>query len=139
MSRESFGVSGFRIFRYNCFMQLPLGFGHLDFEDWARGVVSAFITGGAGAVTSAFSVTAIDSDHFPAGGLKFFEVAAMVFCVTGFMNMMAFLRTKPLPDIKTVVKTVEVTAAAGTAPKVVTTFQETSTQPVVDSGEGKTA
>ena len=90
-------------------MKLPLGFGTLDLTDWIRGLVSAFVTGGAGAVTSAFSVTAIDPDHFKMGGIKFFEVAGMVFAVTGFLNMMAFLRTKPIPEASQDTKSIAAT------------------------------
>jgi len=41
-------------------MNLSLGFlGDVDLTDWVRGLLGGFITGGAGAVTSAFSAAAI--------------------------------------------------------------------------------
>ena len=114
-------------------MKLPFGFGDLDTSDWIRGMVAAFIGGGAGAVTSAFSVTAVDPEHFQMGGTKFFEVAGMVFLITGFLNMMAFLRTKPIPDMKTVTTAVATTMQPGQPPKVVTTVQETHVEPVAET------
>jgi len=105
-------------------MDMPLGLGRIDLGDWVRGVVAAFIGGGAGAVTGAFSVTTIDPDHFKMGGTKFFEVAAMIFAVTGFLNMMAFLHQKPLPEMKTV--------ATGTVTEI---HQEPRTPAPIDTTE----
>lgn len=116
-------------------MTLPMGFGKLDFADWARGVIAAFITGGAGAVSSAFSVTAIDPDHFKMGGTKFFEVAASVFLITGFLNMMSFLRTKPLPEMKTVVTELKQEIKPGTTATVTEIHQEPRTPAPVDTSE----
>ena len=116
-------------------MDMPLGLGRIDLGDWVRGVVAAFIGGGAGAVTGAFSVTTIDPDHFKMGGTKFFEVAAMIFAVTGFLNMMAFLHQKPLPEMKTVATGTQKTLPDGTVKTVTEIHQEPRTPAPIDTTE----
>lgn len=45
-------------------MNLPLGFGRLDVSDWVRGLMAAFISGGASAVTSGVTVNMLDPEHY---------------------------------------------------------------------------
>ncbi len=111
-------------------MQLPLGFGELDFGDWAKGLISAFVSGGATAVTGGAAVTMVDPDHFAVGTSKFIEVTAAMFLMSGTMSMFAFLRTKPIPDVKTITTAVATTVQAGLPPKIVTTVQETHVEAV---------
>jgi hypothetical protein len=116
-------------------MQLPLGFGALDFgnlefQEWMRGWVSAFISGGAGAVTAGFVVGANDPQHYNLATLKFYELVGSVFLTSGLLSAMNFWRTKPLPDAKKREVTVEVTEVKGKPVATVTTTKETSIVPV---------
>jgi hypothetical protein len=93
-------------------MTLPLGFGTLDWSDWLRGVISAFIGGGAGAVTSGIVVSLGDPQQYNMGTQKFYVLVGSVFLMSGLMNLMAFLRNKPIPDIiKTTTDTISVTTS----------------------------
>jgi hypothetical protein len=87
--------------------QLPAGLGNLDWSDWIKGIVAAFVGGGAGAVTSGVVVSLGDPQQYNMGTQKFYVLVGTVFAMSGMMNMMAFLRTKPLPDVKQRETTVE--------------------------------
>jgi len=115
-------------------MKLPLGFGELDFSDWLRGLLAAFITGGSSAVVSGVVVTANDPQHYALGTVKFFEVVGSVFLVSGTLNMFSFLRTKPLPELKVVTTTVQKTEPLRPSGTVVTTVAETHTEPISPDG-----
>jgi hypothetical protein len=105
---------------------LPAGFGDLDWSDWIRGLVSAVVSGGAGAVSAAFVTAAQDPAKMGIGSLNSIELMFSIFFVTGLFNMFAFLRTKPIPDVKTVVTTVRKVEVAGNPPATTTTtVQET--------------
>jgi hypothetical protein len=103
--------------------QLPLGFGTLDWSDWLRGVISAFVGGGAGAVTSGVVVSLGDPQQYNMGTQKFYVLVGSVFLMSGMMNLMAFLRNKPMPDVKTVT-TVETVEHQAHPPATVTTTVE---------------
>ena len=112
-------------------LTLPLGFGDLDFSDWVRGLVAAFISGGASAVTSGIVVSVKDPDHYAPMTHNFFELVGAVFVMSGIVSAMAFLRNKPLPEVKTVTTTTQKTEKVGEPPaKVVTTVQETHVEPL---------
>ena len=108
-------------------MKLPLGFGSLDWSDWGRGVIAAFIGGGSSAVTAAFVAPALTPD-LAAGTGKWFALVGSMFAMSGTINMFSFLRTKPLPDLKTVTTTVSSVTAPGTPPITVKTVAETHTE-----------
>lgn len=109
---------------------LPLGFGNLDFQDWIRGLVAAFIGGGA----SAFVSGIVNMVNHPGESIwrsEFWGSVTSVFVLAGLVNMMMFLRTKPMPDMKQVEKTIQITTPApGAPPKVVETVKETHEEPV---------
>lgn len=113
--------------------KIPLGFGNLDFSDWLRGLVSAFIVGGSSAVTSGVVVSLKDPVHYAPGTLDFFELVGAVFAMSGLMGAMAFLRQKPLPDLKQVEQTVQTTSVSGKPVSTVTTTKETSVVPTNSS------
>jgi hypothetical protein len=83
-------------------MNLPNGFGRLDFSDWLYGLGAAFIGGGAGAVSAGLGVSMLDPKDWNLGTGKLYALVGSVFVINGLLNMMAFLREKPLPDIKAV-------------------------------------
>jgi hypothetical protein len=112
-------------------MKLPAGFGELDFTDWIRGLVSAFVSGGASAVTTAVVAPAL-TPELAAGTAKFFILVGSVFVMSGVIGMANFLRTKPIPDLKTVTKMAQtVTELSPTSIKV-NTVTETHTEPVTE-------
>ena len=85
-------------------MKLPLGLGTLDWSDWARGLVAAFVSGGASAVTTGVVVSIKDPVHYATNSKDFFELVTSVFVMSGIMSGMSFLREKPLPGTKTTVE-----------------------------------
>lgn len=117
-------------------MQLPLGLGRVDFTDWLRGLLGAFIQGGASAVTASFVASSLTKD-LSIGSAKFFELVATVFLINGTMGFFSFLRDKPLPELKTVTTTVQTTEKVKPAATIVTTVQETHQEPVIEPVDPK--
>jgi hypothetical protein len=76
-------------------MNLPNGFGRLDFGDWLYGLGAAFIGGGAGAVSAGLGVSMLDPKDWNLGTGKLYALVGSVFVINGLLNMMAFLREKP--------------------------------------------
>lgn len=105
-------------------------FGTLDLADWFRGLIGGFIQGGAGAIVTSMAITTIDPMHFNVRTGAFYTLAGTVFAVNGALGAASFLSKKPIPDLKTVVTTVQKTQILPGAPPttVVTTKQETSEQ-----------
>jgi hypothetical protein len=104
--------------------QLPAGLGSLDWSDWIKGIIAAFISGGAGAVTSGVVVSVGNPQQYNMGTQKFYVLVGSVFLMSGVLNMMAFLRTKSIPDVKQRETTVE--SMGG---QVKTTIKETEMVP----------
>jgi uncharacterized membrane protein HdeD (DUF308 family) len=77
--------------------------GDLDFSEWLRGLVAAFISGGASAVTGGFTVSALDPRDYnlQEGMPRLLLLMGAMFLVNGILSMMLFLRQKPVPDHKT--------------------------------------
>jgi len=119
-------------------MQLPLGFGQLDFGDWLYGLFSGFISGGATAIVSTFGVSAIDpGDVNLQHPSKFFAIMGVIYLVSGVISAANFLVKRPLPSVKTVTTTQETTKVTADPPtKVVTTVAETHTEPIKGTGDG---
>lgn len=113
-------------------MKLPLGFGELDFEDWFRGLIASFISGGASALTSGFTVSAMDPKdyNFQTGFSKLMSLMSAMFLVNGVMSMALFLRNKPVPDMKTIKMTTETTTVGAKPIVEVKTVEETHVESV---------
>ena len=110
-------------------MNLPLGFGDVEWDDWIRGILAAFIGGGA----SAFSAGVADILNHPGTSIwnrEFWSVVSTTFVIAGLIALFAFLRTKPIPDKKVVTTTIETTTQKGAPPKTVKTIEEKQTVPV---------
>lgn len=111
-------------------INLPLGFGSIDFSDWVRGLLSAFIGGGASAVTSGIVVSLKDPVHYAPGTLDFFQLVFAVFAMSGLVSAMTFLRQRPIPELKQVITTTKTIDDGLLTPnKVITTVQETHIEP----------
>jgi len=116
-------------------LTLPAGFGNLDFTDWLRGLVSAFVSGGATGASAAFVGSTLTKD-LAVGTSKFFIELLAVFTISGTLSMLNFLRTKPIPDMKIVTTTVQMAQQSLNPPAtVVTTIAETHAE--TTSGEPK--
>lgn len=69
-------------------------------QRWLKGIVSALIQGGSGAVVSTITGAVIDPDKLNpmTQTLHFFELGTSVFLVTGILHIMMFLQQHPVPD-----------------------------------------
>jgi hypothetical protein len=112
-------------------MNIPL-IGQLNWSDWLRGVIGGFIGGGAAAITSAGTLTALDPAYFaqhPPGFVM--TLMGTLFITNGVIGMMLYLKQNPVPGVKEVTTTVEtVKQAVPQGPKVTTTVQEKTTEPI---------
>ena len=112
---------------------LSLGpFGQLDFDEWALGLWSATISGGASAVVSGLGLMIIDPNDFNMHSGKLWIVAGQLFLFNGFLGAMNFLRNRPAPTMKKVETTVQKTEipAQPKATTVTTTVKETQVVPI---------
>ena len=112
-------------------MKLLGDFDDLDIAEWLRGAIAAFVSGGASAVTSGITVSAIDNKDYNLGegSGKLLVLMTTMFLVNGFMGLMFFLRQKPVPDHKVVERTVERTIQKPEGVQVIETVKETHTEP----------
>jgi|SRR5579872_5309718 len=119
-------------------MRISAGwFGDVDTIDWVRGLVSAFITGGSSAGSAALVALAQDPQHYAIGSANSFRMAGGTFLVSGVLAMLNFLRTRPLPELKTVETTVKTIEQPSQAPVTVTTVKETQQVPIAPPGGEK--
>ena len=74
-------------------------YGKLEWGAWFYGLVSGFIGGGAGAVTSGAVVSMMDSTgHFVLGGAASLKLMGVCFLVNGAFSTFFYLKQHPLPD-----------------------------------------
>lgn len=112
-------------------MNLPMGFGKLDWSDWIRGIFAAFIGGGATAVSGAFALVLNDPKDFNIQTGMFWTTVTTMFVISGFINLMMFLRSKPVPEYKVVTTTTtETTQKKAPAGQIVKTVEEVEKVPV---------
>jgi hypothetical protein len=69
----------------------------LDWSGWGRGLLGAFVSGGAGAIGAASGVTAMDPSHDLAGW-RLFGVMGIAFLSSGIISLAKYLQTHPVPD-----------------------------------------
>lgn len=111
--------------------QLPGNIGYLDWSNWAYGLVSGIISGGASAVVSGMTVVAMDPSDYNFHTGKFYTLVALLFLVNGTMGAMMFLRNQPLPSKITVKETDTTETRRNPASVIVKHERETTTIPVV--------
>lgn len=70
-----------------------------SFETWIYGLFSAFIGGGASAVTAGVSGSMIDPEKFNlnAGLVNVLKLTGACFVLNGLLTMFAYLKQSPLP------------------------------------------
>jgi len=78
-------------------MQIVKAAATINVATWVRGVVGAFISGGAGSVAAGFSATVLDKNH----DLNILALMGMTFLLSGIVSLAKFLQTTPLPEITT--------------------------------------
>lgn len=71
----------------------------LDWTHWLYGLASAFIGGGASAITAGVSAIGIDPDHFnlQQGVWHTLELMGAVFIISGALSAFAYLKQSPVP------------------------------------------
>ena len=69
-------------------------------SDWFLGIMRSIISGGAGAVSSAFSVSFIDPKdwNFSSEPGHMLELMGWTFLFTALIHMAAYLQSHPVPD-----------------------------------------
>ena len=103
--------------------------GNLDFSDWVRGLLSAAISGGSSAVSGGAGASLLAPEHFNIHNGQLYELVIGMFCFNAFISLSKFLALHPLPDLKTVTTTVEITTQGNQAPKTVETVAEVHQEP----------
>ncbi len=105
--------------------------GSLEIGKWVRGLLSAGISGGASAASSAIVLPSLDSDHFGVFTHKWWQGLVAFFGVSAITSILKFLNAQPLPEeMKTVTSTVETTQKKPSGAVVTKTVQEVKTVPV---------
>lgn len=71
----------------------------LDWSGWVRGVVGAFVSGGAGAIGGATGATMLDPMTFNLNtGLGVtMKLMGVAFLISGIVSLAKFLQTSPVP------------------------------------------
>lgn len=104
--------------------------GNLDFSDWVRGLVAAFIGGGAGAFSAGLSAIIVDQHDFNIYTTKFWQLVFGTFVIGGLVPFFAYLHQKPVPDVKKITNITQTTTVGDNPPKVVETVKETHVEPL---------
>jgi hypothetical protein len=110
-------------------MNILAALNSLDVDAWIRGLLSAGISGGASALTGGLVVTGLDPAHYSFQTHQFWVLTGSLFMANAVVSMAKFLQGQPLPGIKQVEKTVEITQSPKKPPVTVTTVKETSIEP----------
>ena len=105
-----------------------MGTMQLNWQGWAYGLVSGFIGGGAGAISTGFAQVLIDPAHADVHHL--FLLMGTSFLVAGALTSAAYLARSPLPPAEpTITVATAVTTQPGEATKKTVTVATTSTIP----------
>jgi len=97
---------------------------------WFAGLVSAFLSGGAGAVTSGLSAIMIAPDKFniQAGLENTLKLMAVNFIVAGCFGFFTRLQKSPLPDVIQTDTTITTRAEVQGEEPILTVTRKTSVQ-----------
>lgn len=74
-------------------MQMFLAASRLSWDVWFRGLLGAFLSGGAGAIASGTAGSLLDKGH----DMNVLALAGVTFLISGTFSLMKFLETTPLP------------------------------------------
>jgi hypothetical protein len=67
----------------------------LDWNGWLRGIIGAFISGGAGAIGSGVAGNILDKQH----DMNIIALMGWTFLVSGVFSLAKFLQVTPTPDV----------------------------------------
>lgn len=82
-------------------MQLLTVASRLDWAGWLRGLVGAFVSGGAAAIGGGTGVSLVDPDHFNVSHPgHLIEVMGIAFLTSAVISLGKYLQTHPIPDVK---------------------------------------
>lgn len=70
----------------------------LDWSTWTRGFIGAFLSGGAGAVSSGLGANYLDKAH----DLNIFKLMGITFLISATFSLAKFLQVTPLPQAQPV-------------------------------------
>lgn len=105
--------------------------GELDFGDWAKGLIAAFIGGGAGAFSAGLSAIIVDAHDFNIYTTRFWQLVLGTFIIGGLVPFFAYLHQKPVPDLKNVTNIKQTTTIGDGPSKVVELSKETHQEPII--------
>jgi hypothetical protein len=81
--------------------EIATTFARLDWIGWAKGLIAAFVGGGASSVSAGFGSMFTDPEHFNLGsshGLRhLFTVMGITFLISGVVSLAAYLKQSPVP------------------------------------------
>ena len=100
----------------------------MNWSDWARGLVAAFVGGGSGAFSAGLSSMVVDPHDFTIYSAKFWKLVLGTFVISGLTPFFAYLHQKPIPDTKDVEHTVKTITTDNKPSVVIETTKETSTE-----------
>ena len=101
----------------------------LDWSDWVGGLVSGVISSGATSAIAAFGMATQDPEHFTDIN-KIIKSITVAFIIGAILNMLNYLKQKPVPSIVTEVKQSTIaTARNGDTEQTVTTVKTTQENP----------
>ena len=78
--------------------------GNLDWKGWGLGIMGAFVSGAAGAISSMSAVSLIggsDPDHKFASLPHVLEIGAATFLISGVISLAKYLQMHPVPEVPT--------------------------------------
>lgn len=78
-------------------MQMLTVAGKLDWSGWLKGIVGAFVSGGAGAIGAGVGAVSMDPSHDLAG-LRLLGLIGIAFLTSGIISLAKFLQLHPVPD-----------------------------------------
>ena len=110
-------------------------FTQLDFGQWAKGLLAAFIGGGSGAFSAGLSSMVVDPLDFNIYTAQFWKLIFGTFVISGLVPFFAYLHQNPVPDTKEVEKTTK-TVSQGSAAPVTSTPKGKVPSPTVEVHNG---
>jgi len=112
-------------------MQLAasLGGGTLDFGNWFKGLIAAFIGGGASAFSAGISSMVVDPHDFTIYSAKFWKLIFGTFVISGLVPFFAYFHSNPVPTTKDVTNIKKTTTVGDEPPTTVELHKEQYTEP----------
>lgn len=98
----------------------------LEWRPWLYQLISAVISGGAGAVTTAFAAPLMDASKYNPLHVAYYEFIGLTFIGTAFLKMFFYLDTHPLPPEVQTVTTVQTVTQQEHPPATITKTVETT-------------